>query len=109
MAKKNGELVIFEGGRSRLPTRDDLIATLETQRSMAVKDGAYAAANQAVALQAKLLGLVVDKHHVERIGSYGECRTIEEVEQQFAIEYGPEEAARLVGTYRRVTRQRGDG
>jgi hypothetical protein len=111
MAKKKdngagGELVVLPNPNPTMPTRDGLVLALEDHRVMALRDGAYSAANQSVALQAKLLGMIVDKHQVEHLGSYAECRTLEEIETQFAIEYGEAEAQRVVGTYKRITHQR---
>lgn len=105
--KKTAELVVLENTRQVIPDRDTLVLTLEGHRVRALNDGAYSAANGAVMLQAKLLGLVTNKVQVEHLGSYTECRTLEEIETQFAIEYGEEEARRLVGTYKRVTTRRG--
>jgi hypothetical protein len=104
MAKKgSGELVVLEGGRSMLPSRDDLVLKLEEHRERALADGAYSAANQAIALQAKLMGMIVDKHQVERIGDFSEARTVEEVVQQVEMDYGTD-AARVVASYhKRIT------
>jgi hypothetical protein len=110
MAKKKsgvgGELVVLENHQPVMPTREDLVMTLESHRSRALADGAYSAANAAVALQAKLLGMIVDKHQVERIGDFSEARTVEEVIQQVEYDYGPEAAKVVTGYHKRIALKR---
>src|SRR6516162_7091274 len=104
MTKAN--LVVFENPEPFRPTLDSLLTVLEDQRVRAVADGAYAAANQSVALQAKLLGLITHKVEVNQLGSYSESRSVEEIIQAFALEYGESEAKELVRIQRKITRSR---
>jgi hypothetical protein len=105
MTKKGADLLVFENPDPIIPTRDSLISVLEDHRVRAVQDGQYTAANTAVALQAKLLGLITHKVEMQHLGDYSGVRTLEELHHIFETEYGPAEAKELVRLERRFIKK----
>lgn len=102
MAKKPpAEIVVFSNPQPIRPTLDSMLVALEEHRVQALNEGQIAAANQALALQAKLLGLITTKLHVEHTGDFTSCRSVEEIYSEFAELYGEDEARYVTRTVQR--------